>query len=168
MKIVKIATCNQFKTEIVEADFQEFMNDAGNLRKAWHCAGSLFHLHDWVYAANKTQVDAAYTFEDDNRRTQKVSCASHFANSLGQENHNFQLIRGIANASKHFELIKPPPGRHDPPAMPSAAANTYVITSEDASRTAVVLEATGSDILFSFVAKSVRNMWDTLFKAEGW
>ena len=31
--------------------------DKGDLRKAWHCAGPLFHLHDWVYAKHKASID---------------------------------------------------------------------------------------------------------------
>jgi hypothetical protein len=60
-----IDTYEDFKTSVAEPDFQEFMADKGNLRKAWHCAGSLFHLHDWVYGAHKTSIDAKYTYKDD-------------------------------------------------------------------------------------------------------
>ena len=122
----RIDTYSQFKHSIVEQDFQEFMADRGNLRKAWHCAGSLFHLHDWVYAAHKLAIDAKYTFLDDTGQTRRVSSSVHFANSLGQAHPDFQLIRGIANVSKHFALYSVPPGRVNPPGMPSHAANTYV------------------------------------------
>ncbi len=168
----------QFRTEIVEADFQDFMADKGNLRKAWHCASSLFHLHDWVYAAHKASIDAKYTFVDDQGQSRPVSRAEHFANSLGQKHSEFQLIRGIANSSKHCALRTPPPGRTNPRGMPSSAANTYVITAafnsnvfqSNAFQTsnAVMLQAAGSDIEFSHIAQSVCDMWDHLFGAEGW
>ena len=52
----RIDTCTKFKQSIVERDFEAFMQDRGSLRKAWHCAGSLFHLADWVYAAHKKRI----------------------------------------------------------------------------------------------------------------
>jgi hypothetical protein len=49
-------------------------------------------------------LDAKYQFINDNGQTKPVSCAAHFANALGQKYPEFQLVRGIANASKHFVL----------------------------------------------------------------
>ncbi len=40
----RIDTYTEFKRSIVEPDFRDFLADRGDLRKAWHCAGSLFHL----------------------------------------------------------------------------------------------------------------------------
>jgi hypothetical protein len=151
--------------------------DVGNLRKAWHCAGSLFHLHEWVYAAHKSSIDAKYTFVDHNGRTQSVSCAAHFANSLGQKCPEFELIRGIANSSKHFELRPVPPGRISSPGMPSAAANTYVsgvafqpgaFQSNAFQSGDVKLQRSTSDIEVVVLAQSVLDMWNQLFADEGW
>ena len=174
----RIDTYTDFKQEVVDADFRDFMaDDSGNLRKAWHCAGSLFHLHEWVYAAHKASIDAKYTFTNDQKQTQAVSCASHFANSLGQQYPNFERIRGIANASKHFVLRNPPPGRIIPPGMPSSAANTYVtdaafqpgVFQRNAFQVGdVMLEATPQDMLFSDRAWSVLDMWEQLFQSERW
>jgi hypothetical protein len=175
--VFRIDTYQDFKTLVVEPDFQEFMADRGNLRKAWHCAGSLFHLHDWVYEAHKASIDAKYTFVDDRGHTQQVSCAPHFANSLGQKHPDFQLMRGIANASKHFALRTPPPGRPNPPGMPSHAANTYVTGAAfqpgafqgNAFQVGnVMLQANPDDIEFSCLAQSVFDMWNHLFVNEGW
>jgi hypothetical protein len=177
MIMERVATYRDFKSEVVGTDFREFMADRGNLRKAWHCAGSLFHLHDWVYAAHKSSIDARYTFVDDNGHTRQVSCAVHFANSLGQSHPNFQLVRGIANASKHFVLKTPPAGRANPSGMPSHATNTYVegtafqpgAFQSDAFQTGdVMLQASPSDIEFATLAQSVFDMWSELFKNEGW
>jgi hypothetical protein len=172
----RIDTYGEFKRAVVEPDFREFMADRGNLRKAWHCAGSLFHLHNWVYAAHKKSIDANYTFVDDQGRAQSVSCAAHFANSLGQKYPNFQLVRGIANSSKHVVLHPAPSGRVNPPGMPSAAANTYVsgrifqpgvfdpkvFQTDD-----VKLQSSTGDIEFAVLAQAVLTMWDELF-ANGW
>ena len=146
----------------------------GDLRKAWHCAGSLFHLHDWVYAAHTKAIKTKFTFTN-KKRTQRVSKASQFANAIGETYPDFQLVRGIANASKHFALRKPPPGRKNPPGVPSHAANTYVISGGFQSSgfrgfqtDKVVLQAAGGDIEFSHIAQSVYDMWNILFVAEGW
>ena len=172
-----IDTYEDFKTSVAEPNFQEFMAGKDNLRKAWHCAGSLFHLHDWVYGAHKTSIDAKYTYKDDGGITQPVTRVEHFANSLGQAHPDFQLIREIANASKHFSLRTPPPGRKDPPGMPSHAANTYVVGTvfqpgvfqSNAFQVGdVMLAASPNDLLFSDIAQSVMNMWNQLFKTEGW
>jgi len=154
------------------------MNAKGDLRKAWHCAGSLFHLHEWVYAAHKSSIDAKYQFLDDQSRIQSVSCAVHFANSLGQRYPDFQIIRGIANSSKHFILKTPPSGRANPPGMPSHAANTYVSLESfnpgfdpggvEVFTRRVRLQNGGSDKEFAILAQSALDMWDELFKQEKW
>jgi hypothetical protein len=172
----QIDTYSKYKQQVVEPDFREFMAARGDLRKAWHCAGSLFHLHEWVYAAHKATIDAKYTFVDDNGSTRPVSCAVHFANFLGQTYPDFQLVRGIANASKHFVLRAPPTGRSNPPGMPSHAANTYVSGAafqpgafSDAFQLGEVKQqADSTDVDFAVLAQSVFNMWNQLFAQEGW
>src|SRR5262249_16049597 len=124
--VERIDTYGKFKRWVVDPDFRDFTADVGDLRRMWHCAGSLFHLHDWVYVAHKSSIDAKYTFVDDRGLTQSVSRLSHGTHSLGQTFPEFELIRGIANSSKHCELRPVPPGRISPPGMPTAAANTYV------------------------------------------
>ena len=153
------------------------MADTGDLRKAWHCAGSLFHLHDWVYAAHKASIDAKYKFVDDNGQTQSVSCAAHFANSLGQKCPDFQLMRGIANSSKHFVLRPAPAGRVNPPGMPTHAANTYIsgitfqpgVSQANAFQTGdVKLQRDAGDAEFAVLAQAVLDMWNQVFNDEGW
>jgi hypothetical protein len=173
----RIDTCTEFKRSVVEPDFHAFMADRGDLRKAWHCAGSLFHLHDWVYAAHKSSIDANYQFVDDDGQTKPVSRVSHFANALGRNYSEFQLIRGIANASKHFVLGPVPAGRVNPAGMPSHAANTYVAGGAfqpgafqpNAFQTGdVKLESDTGDLDFAVLAQSVLDMWNQLFAREGW
>jgi hypothetical protein len=59
-----ITNYKEFRRSVVEPDFQDFMANRDDVRKAWHCAGSLFHLADWVYGAHKA-IDAKFTFIDD-------------------------------------------------------------------------------------------------------
>ena len=83
-KLDRIDTYSEFKRSVVEPDFREFMANKADLRKAWHCAGSLFHLHDWVYAAHKASIDSKYKFVGDDGERKPIACAAHFATSLGQ------------------------------------------------------------------------------------
>ena len=89
----------------------------GDLRKAFHCAGSLFHLADWLYWGNKTYVDANFTFKDKSGATQPVTDEKPFANALRDLCSDFELIRGIANAGK---IIQVKPAKH--PGAPASAA----------------------------------------------
>jgi hypothetical protein len=173
----QIDSYRKFKDSVVKPDLRDFLANRGDLRKAWHCAGSLFHLHDWVYAAHKASIDGQYTYVDDKGRIRPVSNSKEFANALGQKHPHFQIIRGIANSSKHFKLLPTPPGRNDPPGMPSHAANTYVSGAafqsdafqSNAFQTGdVKVEAAPKDIEFAQIAQSVMEMWERLFAQEGW
>jgi hypothetical protein len=68
-----------------------------------------------------------------------------------------------------------PPGRKDPPGMPSNAANTYTSSgdfstdfSRDFDTGEVMIEASPNPIPFARLAQSVLDMWNDIFNAEGW
>ena len=175
--MTRIDTYSEYKSFVAELDLADFLAHRDDLRRAWHCAGSLFHLSDWVYQAHAASINAGFTYVDDAGVTQRVTKAEHFATSLGQQFPEFQLIRGIANASKHFVLKPVPPGRINPPGMPSHAANTYVSGSafqasafqSNAFQVGdVKLEAGHGDIEFAPLAQTVIEMWNNLFVANGW
>ncbi len=60
--MTSITDYKAYKLEIVDKDHAEFLANDGNVRAAFHSAISLFHLHDWVYAAHKPYIDANFTF----------------------------------------------------------------------------------------------------------
>jgi hypothetical protein len=104
-----------------------------------------------------------------------VRSATQFADSLGQKHPDFELVRGIANASKHFERRPDRPGRAKPPGMPSHAANVYLsgIAFQRGAFQAfqtgsVKLQKNGSDIEFAGIAESVLDMWNKIIADEGW
>jgi len=109
---------------IVLPDYQDFMSEIDNVRKAFHLAGSLFHMADWLYWGNKNYIDANFSFIDKNGATQPVSDEKTFANAVRDLYPDFELIRGIANAGKHLQIRK---GQHD--ASPVSASNTYVTST---------------------------------------
>lgn len=175
--VQKIDICKIYLRAIVEPDFNDFIADKSNLRRAWQSASSLFHMHERVYSAHKPTIDAKYTFTNRHGVIESVSSNECFANALGQLYPDFQLVRGIANASKHFALRTAKPGTQNPPGMLSNAANTYVTGSifqpgvfqENVFQGgAVMLEAQPGEIEFSSIAQSVLKMWKALFEQEGW
>lgn len=179
VQIKKVTTYSEYRAEIVEPDYNDFIKDDGDIRAAFHCAISLFHLHDWVYQAHKAYIDANFSFLKLGAPI-AVSQASEFANALADQYPQFELIRGVANSAKHLALHPANPRRPpQPPSTPSHAANTF---SEgggwdggkwdqdkwDGAPTVKLEGANGQHLVLSNIATKVRDMWDTLFAAHGW
>jgi len=118
--VASITDCRSFWREIVVPDYNDFTANIDDLRRAFHCAISLFHLSDWVYVAHKAHIDANFTFRE--RHGVARPDERTFANALGDLHPDFDLIRGIANSAKHLVLTN----RRPHPAAPSHAANTRV------------------------------------------
>ena len=119
----KIDDCQKYWSGIVEPDYQEFQANQGDVRKAFHCAISLFHMADWVYKEKGLHYWKSVGLQFTNRTGAAVAVHDDksFANALATIDQNFELVRNIANSAKHFSLSKP--GSH--PSSPSYAANTY-------------------------------------------
>ena len=62
-----------FWREIVVPDYNDFGAAIDDLRRAFHCAISLFHLSEWVYVAHKAYIDANFTYRDKNGVVQPVT-----------------------------------------------------------------------------------------------
>jgi hypothetical protein len=45
----KIDDCKKYWNEFVEPDYQDYVAQQGDLRRAFHCAISLFHMADWIF-----------------------------------------------------------------------------------------------------------------------
>jgi hypothetical protein len=116
--VASVTDCRSFWRDIVLPDYNDFTAKIDDLRRAFHCAISLFHLGDWVYVAHKAYIDANFTYRDRNGAARPVSDEKTFANALGELHPDFDLIRGIANSAKHLLLTNPRPH----PAAPSHAA----------------------------------------------
>lgn len=91
-----------------------------------------------------------------------VHDSKSFANALATINPDFELIRNIANAAKHYSLTTP--GSH--PSSPGYAANTYSRqagydvsafdqTTFDATDEVMLEGPNGNDLLFLSLAASV-------------
>jgi len=171
----KIDTYVLYKSDILEPDLNDFLNDRRDLRKAWHSAISLFHLSDWIFTTNKDKIVGNYTYRQDSGLVKAVSKTEHFANYIGQRFPDFQIIRGVAHSSKHLRLRAPPVGRNNPSGMPSDAANSFVPDGSFSTGFSgafdigeVMIEADPTPIAFAALAKSVLKMWNDIIPAEGW
>lgn len=173
---VKIDDCKKYWEEFVEPDFNEFSDDPGSVRKAFHCAIALFHMSDWIYKAKGLPYwqSKGLSFTDTTSRSVAVHDDKSFANALAMIDPNFELVRNIANSAKHFSLDKP--GKH--PSSPSHVANTYSRmegfdksafdeSAFDASD-AVMLEGPGgADLAFLELATSVRSTMEKFCAEHG-
>jgi hypothetical protein len=81
--VASFTDCRSFWREIVVPDYNDFAAKIGDLRRAFHCAISLFHLSDWVYVAHGTSIDANFTFGDKKGVVRPVTDEKTFANALG-------------------------------------------------------------------------------------
>jgi hypothetical protein len=62
----KIDDYKKYWNEIVTPDYNDFLAELDNLRKAFHCANSLFHMADWLYWGNKDYIEVNFTWIDSN------------------------------------------------------------------------------------------------------
>ena len=154
-----------FWNGVLLADYQDFLSEIDNVRKAFHLCSSLFHMGDWLYWGNKAYIDANFTFLDKNGVSHPVTDEKTFANAVRDLHPDFELIRGIANASKHLQVRK---GQHA--ASPVNASNTYVTstgygtggygTGPYGGAPRVRQEGPNNqDIEMTDLAKSIHDMW---------
>ncbi len=172
MPVQRIDDYRAYRAEIVQKDYDDFLTKRDDIRAAFHCAISLYHLADWVYQAHKVQIDAAFTFNANG--PQRVTDEKKFANALADINQDFELIRTVANSAKHLVVTSNPKARTLPPHTASNAANTQMLTSGSGQNhgnnfggeTRVILEGDGRPL--TEIADSVLKMWDALFSQHGW
>jgi hypothetical protein len=60
----KIDDYRKYWAKVLEPDYQDFQATNDDLRKAFHCAGSLFHMADWLYWGKRAYIDATFAFKD--------------------------------------------------------------------------------------------------------
>jgi hypothetical protein len=121
--IAGVTDCRSFWREIVVPDYNDFNAAIDNIRRAFHCAISLFHLCDWAYHVDKPYIDANFSYRD-RSVVRPVTDEKTFANALGDLHPDFDLIRGIANSAKHLVLTnrRPHPPHLATPPTPAFKA----------------------------------------------
>ncbi len=177
MKISRIQTPQEFWDGVVVPDYNDFKSSIDDLRLAFHCAISLFHMSDWIYETHKVVINGTLRFND--RKTGKskpVNRATEYANYISDSHPDFELIRQIANTAKHLKLTSTSPH----PNAPSHAANTAVGRTGwgqgswgqgpwgGTPRVMLANHPGQTDLEFTAIAQSVFEMWLTLRNRDGW
>lgn len=176
-KVQRIDDYEKFWEHVVKPDYEDYQKHTDDLRLAFHCAVTLFHLHDWIFRAHEAQVRSAFTYKDRNQTGNDlpVTKPKHFANAISDHHPDFELIRGIANAAKHHTLTH---GGSPHPGAPYYAANVSSFSfgsgGDDGqgpySKTPRVMLAgpAGQDKEFSVIASDIFDMWKKLAAQHGW
>ena len=131
-------------------------------------AMSLFHLAEWLYHAHKNYIDTNFQWLE-NGVPRAVVTPGNFANALADQNQNFEVVRSVANASKHL-MISNSVARYVPANRPSHAANTYVEYHSNwfGWRRGVVTIEGPQNIKLADVLTDVRQWWNTTLNQHGW
>ena len=159
---------------MVVPDYNDFVADPGDLRKAFHTAISLFHLHDWVYMAQGAMINQNFSFNDQTGTSRSVTHSKAFANSLEIMQPNFALVTGLANAAKHLSMngTRPHP---DAPSDVAKTASQSLGCGEGkfgmgpyGGTPQVMLEGAIGHLHFTQIAEDVLEMWKSLARTHGW
>src|SRR4051794_15879994 len=91
-KSFEIRTCRDFLDELLRPAVDDFLQDRHSSRKAIVCVLFGWHLHDWVWAQHKRTL----------MPTLGMTTLEEFETYLVNRWPDLQLVREIANGSKHF------------------------------------------------------------------
>jgi len=162
-----INSARDFWDKIAKPDYEDFRDNTADLRTAFHAAVSLFHVSDWVWKDNENKRHAVFDVNDEYKLRDYI---------IDKECPDFELIRDVANSSKHFRL-SPPSAKRPPKKVPSATKITSQTTGFGVGpygegtfggTLQVIVEVSGDMRPLSAIAKNVYEMWDRLFEAKGW
>lgn len=173
--VKKVTTVQEFWDTFLVPDFDEFMKDAGDMRKGFHSALSQFHLHDWIFEHHGATIKSSFNYIDAVGARKPAATAGEFANALEQMDPDFGIIRGVANSIKHLALSRP----QSVPDAPTNAANTVILTASfnpsafqagafSASDRMMIETGTGFDKPLKDCVANVNAMWVRLRAQHGW
>ena len=154
----KITSAREYLDEVVEPDFVEASSKLDSLRSAFHCASSLYHLHEFVFSDFQSVLG--------------FKTAREFDKSLCAKSKDFQLIRDIANTAKHMELDRDPQRiRHIANTAVQSTAygeGPYGVGPFGGGKRVRIHVGTSAYEEFSSVAKNVMTIWREMFSTNGW
>jgi hypothetical protein len=96
-KSFEIRTAHDYLKELLHASYKEYMADQLSSRKAIGCVIFAWHLHDWVWAQHKPQLQARFGL------TKKTDYLSFLITQCPE----LEVIQDLANGSKHFKSDRP-------------------------------------------------------------
>ena len=146
-KSFDIRTAQQFLDYLVREACDDAQGDQLSSRSAIAAAIFCWHLHEWVWEEHKTTLTTRLRLRtrDDLVQDLLVNCPE------------FEVVQGIANASKHF---------HSQQKEPTSTAKGWAIFDTLAlwSYTDLTVEFKGNTVKFLDVLRACLKYWDTLFQ----
>ena len=152
---VSIRTPSEFRNQIMEPDYEAFMQAPSDLRLAFHAATSLFHLCDWVACAQSIP-------------------RFHLQRELEARCEYFGLISDVANAGKHLKLTissgsmaEAGEGQLDKFGVFGYGISRGGYGHAGAYGLVPVIIVAPEGVPFASAARKVHQMWDLFFTARG-
>ena len=146
-------------------DYQDYMADQGDERKAMHSALSAFHMADYVWTYHHPRSPGK-VFDTKNAGDYGGHLATHCCS-------DFALLRDIAEAHKHMKLTRPntPPRRVTSSTsvrienIPGVPLGSFVLGSSVLGGDAMMIDLDdGSQRVFGEVLGNVFAMWERLIE----
>jgi hypothetical protein len=154
----RVETARDFKTIVVDADYDAYKADPLNLRLAYHLALSLFHLKDWTHLQ----------YSNDPRWPLKKKKA--YQKALEKRCPEFGYMRDLANAVRHAEITQDPStaiGSLGATSLSQAAFSDAFQGEAFQNRTCIVSKTAPDEFAdFEKAADAVMKMWNDLFSPE--
>lgn len=92
-----LANAEDFLAEVLQPNYEAYLQSASNFASAVNLATALFHFCDWLFVEYKEQLKSRYASADEKAFWKKVE----------QEDPRYGYVRDVANASKHVRLRRP-------------------------------------------------------------
>lgn len=168
--LTRIATPNEFLTNVVEVDVLEFANSPGDLRLAYHACISLLSLRDWVLEERKNQV-----WKYHGAIKPALSSKTKFQTELAEINNAFNVVTDVANATKHMTLR-----RNQALTDMVGNANVHIVSTSTVGVTPVgqLTCGHGQERIFAHIGsnyhdlltevQNVDSIWQELFVENAW
>jgi hypothetical protein len=154
---VSLSDPKVFFEEIAKPSFEDFMTTTSSFRTAFNAATALFHLHEWVWGFNRSEIETKYG--------QSFARKGTFWKFIESQMPRARFVRDLANASKHVRLtIKPSTSM-------THIANTTIQTAgfgEGAyavgrySAPSVIMRDGSNDVYLDDCVQDLFNFWSTL------
>jgi hypothetical protein len=96
----KLESAKDFFDKILEPERDKFFAEPSNFFSVYCLVSALFHIHEWIFHFNKTQI------------TEKYACVSRshelWQNVVEINVPDAKFMRDLANSMKHVEIDRRP------------------------------------------------------------
>ncbi|MDV6329380.1 hypothetical protein [Asticcacaulis sp. 201] len=155
---IKLDNPRVYFDQVARPLFERFMGEPSTFANAFAMTNALFHLHEWVHAFNRTEIEAKYS--------EAYQSPGAFWQRVEAEVPQAGYIRDLTNASKHVSI-----GKHPTSTGMTHIANTVIKSisyGEGAygegryGGASVKMEDSGDEISLDSCASDLMNFWQKL------